>query len=612
MGAALSYLQRTKSGRLNFRREYPRELRPFIPGSPYELKRSLGREDRGLSERFAKAAAEYEAVITMAKKAAQQIFDPINPLAIEFLKEAVRHQSLADDEAARWDQGERELFATLASQLGAAGLPFAGSYTTASGRNDRLWAKRGETLDIVEAAYRHRLSRGDIAGIVELVGFEVEELTASFGLRFDPSSPEFPSLCRAYVEASLSAIDDMRKRLAGVSVSTPPEPAAQLSSAVPAPVHAVGIGEPLSKTIGRVLSRPGEEAGASTVQSTRTAMRSFIDVNNDIPLAQVTRLHVSQWLDMLRRKPARPSAAEKRLPLPELVEKYRDKDVPRLTGKTAATHLQSLATVWNKARRAGYLPQDMRRDDNPFAEHRVTVAPPAGTKGFSLEELMAIFALPVFTQNDRPVRGKGEAAFWLPLLLLWTGARPEEAAQLLVADIAKDPMLDRWMITFTDEGTHPEKGARTLKTAKTKTGRRTFPIPHELIRIGLINYVESLRTAGELALFPLLRLKGGARRELNAGWTEWWGQYLRKHGLLGDAGSGRQPAREFRHTWTAAARASGIAEEDREYIQGHSTAQKSANVRYGSREAHGLSIDGLEFKGLDLSHIKWSAATHRE
>ena len=43
MGAAVDYLLKDRrTGRLSYRRPYPADLRPHIPGRPRELKRSLG------------------------------------------------------------------------------------------------------------------------------------------------------------------------------------------------------------------------------------------------------------------------------------------------------------------------------------------------------------------------------------------------------------------------------------------------------------------------------------------------------------------------------------------------------------------------------------------
>jgi len=37
---------------------------------------------------------------------------------------------------------------------------------------------------------------------------------------------------------------------------------------------------------------------------------------------------------------------------------------------------------------------------------------------FTVSELNKLFAAPVFTKEERPRPGKGEASFWLPLLAL--------------------------------------------------------------------------------------------------------------------------------------------------------------------------------------------------
>jgi integrase len=219
-----------------------------------------------------------------------------------------------------------------------------------------------------------------------------------------------------------------------------------------------------------------------------------------------------------------------------------------------------------------------------------------------LAELHAIFGLPIFTRGERPRGGGGEASYWIPLLLLWTGARPEEVAQLLVSDVAQDPEDGRWVIRITDEGQHPHKGRRTLKTAKTNSGRRIFSIPPALIDLGFLSYVEWLRAAGEPALFPALRPKG-QRNDIFAQFGAWWSKYLKKHGAF-PAGEGRRPSREFRDNWATAARVSGIGRDAHEYIMGHSTAGRSANVGYGSRAHYGREAEKISYKGLDLSRVR--------
>jgi len=187
----------------------------------------------------------------------------------------------------------------------------------------------------------------------------------------------------------------------------------------------------------------------------------------------------------------------------------------------------------------------------------------------------------------------------LPLLLLFTGARPEEMAQLIVPDIVQDEG-GRWLIRITNVGAHPNKPARTLKTLP-----RTFPLPEPLIDLGFLRYVAALKRKGELAMFPRLRTKGG-RELLFAGFGMWWSKYLKDHGINLE-GEGRQPMREMRHTWSTAARRSKITREAMAYIQGHALPDATAGEGYGDLNPLGYQIDQLTFEGVDLSSVlPWS------
>jgi hypothetical protein len=68
-------------------------------------------------------------------------------------------------------------------------------------------------------------------------------------------------------------------------------------------------------------------------------------------------------------------------------------------------------------------------------------------------------------------------------------------------------------------------------------------------------------------------------------------EYVYENGVL-KAGEGRQPVREFRHTWTTAARLSRIPREAMEYIQG--TDRLMAGVPMKSMG----SVTGLEIGSI--------------
>ncbi|MBP1184177.1 hypothetical protein [Methylobacterium sp. PvR107] len=74
--------------------------------------------------------------------------------------------------------------------------------------------------------------------------------------------------------------------------------------------------------------------------------------------------------------------------------------------------------------------------------------------------------------------GKGEAAYWFPLIALFSGARRTEIAQLKIGDIRQgDGGI--WYLDITNEGAD--------QNLKTVSSARSVPVHRELIRLGLLD-----------------------------------------------------------------------------------------------------------------------------
>jgi len=69
--------------------------------------------------------------------------------------------------------------------------------------------------------------------------------------------------------------------------------------------------------------------------------------------------------------------------------------------------------------------------------------------------------------------------------MLFSGARPNEIAQLLVTDLKRTPK-GTWYLDLDDEDG---------KALKTETSRRRVPLHPELIRLGFVAFVEERRKA---------------------------------------------------------------------------------------------------------------------
>ena len=114
--------------------------------------------------------------------------------------------------------------------------------------------------------------------------------------------------------------------------------------------------------------------------------------------------------------------------------------------------------------------------------------------------------------SDDYVHGMHDAAYkyWVPLIGLFTGARINEICQLLIADVYQEIDSKIWVfdINETEEIT-------TKKSVKGSHHRRLVPIHRELIRLGILDYINQLKINGESRLFPELPYKGAKNKYAN-------------------------------------------------------------------------------------------------
>jgi integrase len=231
--------------------------------------------------------------------------------------------------------------------------------------------------------------------------------------------------------------------------------------------------------------------------------------------------------------------------LPQIVEwRKTHPDAPRLANRSISKQFGGVQTIVKWARDDGI---------DPFTNLRLEGDDPEGGP-FEPEELRALFASPAFTEGERPKAGRGDVAFWLPVLALFTGARRGELAALKTADVNQED--GHWVLTiYADKGTG--------KKLKTKGSARTIPIYPELVRLGFLEFVETNKEGGDVWLFPAV---SPAEPSGLKSWTKWFGGYLAGLGIAGE----RKGLHSFRHNFTDALRAGGVHDEElREAILGH-------------------------------------------
>lgn len=276
----------------------------------------------------------------------------------------------------------------------------------------------------------------------------------------------------------------------------------------------------------------------------------------------------------------------------ELVSKadvmaYKNKLIAEGRSQTnVRDHLAYIRTLFKWAAQNDHIPA------NPAQDVRMAVKVKAEKRqDFNIDDLNALFAGPVHAEGHRPkdVRAGGEAAYWMPLLALFMGARREEIGQLRVSDVQQAPYIDAeekrqevWCINITDAADDGEGLANQLKNAGS---RRLIPLHPKLIELGFTDYVQGLPDQRG-RVFPALK-PIGIGQKLTDKWGQWFSQYRKACGITDKL----KVFHSFRHTWKTYAVDAGMAERICRQFQGHEG--KDAADKYGTAPSMRVLVEAI-------------------
>lgn len=229
---------------------------------------------------------------------------------------------------------------------------------------------------------------------------------------------------------------------------------------------------------------------------------------------------------------------------------------------------------------------------------------------FKAEELNTFFRLPIFTgclSESRP-NIPGNYIFddhrrWAPLLMLFTGARPSEIAQLAVSDIKGDAKHPYISILTEYDPNDPDDERDFVVSHKTENARRDIPLHPELINLGFLRYLDERRAAGDARLFPAWKLPANGRKLYS---SASWIRNLNDRLIPKITSRRPKPTLySFRHTWKTQMATHQVPAQYQNQILGH--AQLGMDDHYLGRMdvKHTYeSIKDISFEGLDLSHLE--------
>jgi integrase len=173
--------------------------------------------------------------------------------------------------------------------------------------------------------------------------------------------------------------------------------------------------------------------------------------------------------------------------------------------KTALSTMQNkfgrLSDFFDWANSAGYFPRFYREEDNPAwghvtytKEEKRRNSMTKGWRPFTGPELVRVF------NAENLGLLSSDAARWVALMALYTGARSNEVAQLKLTDFYDDEGHTCIAIGYELDG----QTKQIIRSVKGVESVRRLPVAPGLVALGLLERVERLRERGEIYLFPRL------------------------------------------------------------------------------------------------------------
>lgn len=305
-----------------------------------------------------------------------------------------------------------------------------------------------------------------------------------------------------------------------------------------------------------------------------TSANRFVEFIGKKAVEDITVADLADFRNLLEKLPSRPSKLVRQLPLHKQVEAEGEK----ISTTRVENILKELSSIFRVA------VEDGKLTDNPLSKlkKRKTVSSPRIVRSFSQDEIRQIFSLPVFNGDETP---HGDMAYWIPIILYYSGARVEEIAQLRKGDIVEESGIPCFRLAMGE--------GQSIKMGNT----RQFPIHSHLLELGFLEFVQS-RT------YQLFTNKSDVNRKYSYNYGRWWGNYIREHGLTRE---GIKPTHSFRHTLVTLCRDLNVREEIQDSILRHnenSSERVKVSHGYGETSVQAQRNVIEKIPRLELTRIK--------
>lgn len=412
-----------------------------------------------------------------------------------------------------------------------------------------------------EEAVKNVLSGRDIVAFKD----HAEDNLSVYGLELPTGAAEQRRALYAWAQVIEKAVTGGKLRDEGKAVETPPVPTLPDSiqpegttslSPTDKPAHLLMLRDVLE-----LWKNKAKRPSGKTIETAERIVGQFEKVCGNPPLQKLNRIDGLKFRDWLLGQ--------------------------GLSAKTAADRLDYVCRLIRFE-----MGEQQRLTVNPWATIKIEGANESVTKRrpVKVDKLIQLFSIRLFQAYELPtVRTAGrDAAYWLPIMGAFTGARVTELAQLLVADILKEGAL--WCISINDE--------ESWQSVKNSPSKRIIPMHSELVRLGLPEYVDAMRLAGHSRLFPMAPVS--ALNNAGGPFATWFSKLKSANGW-----GPENTFHSFRHTIETLLKRKKMYPFDINAYTGHKQPGGDADTTYSHPEPLDLVevAEAVQYECLELPRV---------
>jgi integrase len=447
------------------------------------------------------------------------------------------------------------------------------------------------------AALKTALTSGDST----LIEPALKDFVAKNRLLADAGTDEYRELCVLMMRAEIEGLQRTLERDTGDFTGVPKDPLVKPATGTAR--EAAAPGETIMELFDTYVRENPNQIKPDTLAQARRDVGLFVEyVGSTFPVHRIDKKAVREWKALLLRYPVKASETKtfEGMGLVQIVKHNEAVQKPTISAATVNRYLAGFSAFCTWLTNHGYL------TTNPAADMFLKKSKAKTTKPFTLDEMNALFKSPFFIgcQSDEAPRFWSKPGnvlirdhrFWVPLIMLFSGARPAEIAQLSVDDVRED--RGHWIMHITTEG----DGDKSVKTAGSM---RVVPLHQELVELGLLKYHADIKRQGEKRLFPLA--ERNERGQMIADFSRDFPRYLTKIGLKEGRGLSLY---SFRHGAADALRRAGYLDEQFGFILGHTAGtmtQRYGTIPQGMLEQRVKLVDSISYPGLMVDHLRASS-----